>query len=120
MARKKKKAAEMTAAADVAVADTVEATAKMDAVIETKKPKSEFKPVVTEGELTEKDTQILGALRATECWMTMAGDQEIKIFGPSLQQVKRAKAQVWRVLGRLRREKKIDKYPTINTEVVTK
>jgi hypothetical protein len=34
--------------------------------------------------------------------------------------VKNASAKVWRVLGRLRREKKIDHYPEVNTFIAPK
>lgn len=111
MARKKKKPAETTATADVAVADTVETTAKMDAAIG-----DEVKTVKP----TEVEARIMGTLQATGCGMTMVSGKSINIFGPDRKTVKNGSANVWRVLGRLRREEKIDEYPTVTTEVVKK
>ena len=130
MAKKKskkaeKKTSEATAAVDAAVAETGEAAAEMNAVIEEAAPPVEEKLAeevheeVRQAELSSEEQAILASLKSTDCWMATESGV-LTVYGPTATAVKDGSARVWRVLGQLRREKKIDSYPQVKTEIVTK
>jgi hypothetical protein len=121
--RKKKKTAKKTATAeiDAAVAETSEATVGMDASIETAEDLAEqVHEEITKAELSAEEQQIFDALKGDPNCTLMRSGNVLNIYGPTAVDVKNASAKVWRVLGRLRREKKIDHYPEVNTFIAPK
>lgn len=122
MAKKKKKTSKKTATADIdaAVAETGEATAGMSAVIETVEDLAvQVHDEITKAELSAEDQQISDCLQGSDCTLMREGSV-INVYGPTAVSVKNASAKVWRVLGQLRREKKIDKYPEVKTFIAPK
>ena len=122
---RKKKDTKVSMEADAAVAETSETSAKMDAMIEDPPDMEpiedlgkDVKEEVQKAELSEVEDEIVGALAGTTCWWTKAGDT-YTVYGTTQEIVRAGAAKMWRVLGKLRAAKKIDKLPKIVTEVTT-
>lgn len=120
--KKKKKPAQKTATTDIdaAVAETGEAAVGMSAVIETAEDlASQVHDEITKADLSVAESRVSASLQGSDCTLMREGSV-INVYGPTAVAVKNASAKVWRVLGQLRREKKIDKYPEVKTFIAPK
>lgn len=118
--KKKKKTSKKTADVDAAVAETTESTVGMDAAIETAEDLVEqVHEEITKADLSVVESRVFACLQGSDCTL-MREDNVLNVYGPTAVAVKNASAKVWRVLGQIRREKKIDSYPEVKTFIAPK